>query len=246
MAKTYILMYFDFIEATEGLSDEECGRLVKAMLAYARDGEVPEAALVGNERFLFPTFRLQLDRDSRAYETRVLQNAINGRKGGRPRKDENDEINPTVISETEKSQYKDKYKDKDENKNEDKDEDKEKECVSQGACAPHTPALDDVLDFCRDNGLKTDPHTFWNHYQAVGWRAGGRPIRDWRAKLREWEARDAVMPQLRAVPSRSASSAPAPANPALNYAQRDYPDDDRYYVDLDAYGEGSFAVNPDN
>ena len=78
MAKAYILMYFDFIEATEGLSDEECGRLVKAMLAYARDGEVPEAALVGNERFLFPTFRLQLDRDSRAYETRVLQNAIMG------------------------------------------------------------------------------------------------------------------------------------------------------------------------
>ena len=220
MAKAYILMYFDFIEATEGLSDEECGRLVKAMLAYARDGEVPEAALVGNERFLFPTFRLQLDRDSRAYETRVLQNAINGRKGGRPRKDENDEINPTVISETEKSQDKDK--------DEDKDEDKEKECVSQGACAPHSPALDDVLDFCRENGLKTDPHTFWNHYQAVGWRAGGRPIRDWQAKLREWETRDA------AAPPRSTPA--APANPALNYAQREYPDDDHYYIDLDALG----------
>ena len=229
MAKAYILMYFDFIEATEGLSDEECGRLVKAMLAYARDGEVPEAALVGNERFLFPTFRLQLDRDSRAYETRVLQNAINGRKGGRPRKDENDEINPTVISETEKSQDKDKDedkdKDKDKEKNKDKEKEKEKECVSPGACAPHSPALDDVLDFCRDNGLKTDPHTFWNHYQAVGWRAGGRPIRDWQAKLREWEARDA------AAPPRS-----APANPALNYAQREYPDDDHYYIDLDALG----------
>ena len=105
--------------------------------------------------------------------------------------------------------------------------------MSQGACAPHTPGLDDVLDFCRDNGLKTDPHTFWNHYQAVGWRAGGRPIRDWQAKLREWEARDAAAPP-RSIPSRSAPA--APANPALNYAQREYPDDDHYYIDLDALG----------
>jgi hypothetical protein len=229
MAKAYIQLYYDFIEATEALSDEECGRLVRAMVEYGRSGVVPEAALVGSVRCIFPTFRLQLDRDSRAYEARVLQNAINGRKGGRPRKDENDEINPTVILETEKSQDKEEEKEKDE----DKEKEKEKECVSPGACAPHSPALDDVLDFCRDNGLKTDPHTFWNHYQAVGWRAGGRPIRDWQAKLREWEARDAAAPP-RSTPSRSAPA--APANPALNYAQREYPDDDHYYIDLDALG----------
>ena len=150
MAKNYIMLHYDFNEATQSLSDAECGRLVKAMLAYARDGEVPEAALVGNERFLFPTFRLQLDRDSRAYETRVLQNAINGRKGGRPRKDENDEINPTVILETEKSQksqYKDKYKDEYKYKEKYKEKDKEKECgrgppACRGTSPAHPPEWD--------------------------------------------------------------------------------------------------------
>ena len=234
MAKTYIMLYFDFIEATQSLSDAECGRLVKAMVEYARDGDIPESALVGSERHVFPTFRLQIDRDNRAYEARVLQNAVNGRKGGRPRKndnDENDEINPTVISKTEKSQY----KDKDEYKEKDKDEyeDKEKECVIPGADAPHAPALEDVRAFCEANGLRTDPRIFWNHYQANGWRSGGHPIRNWQAKLRQWEARDATGPF-----SRSAQ--PAPANPALNYAQRDYPDDDRYYIDLDAYGKEKF------
>ena len=226
MAKAYIQLYYDFIEATEGLSDEDCGRLVKAMVEYGRSGVIPEAARVGSVRCIFPMFRLQIDRDNRAYEARVLQNAINGRKGGRPRKDENDEINPTVILETEKSQEKEKE--------EEEDKEKEKECVYPGAGAPHAPALEDVLDFCKANGLQTDPHTFWNHYQSMGWHAGNRPIRDWQAKLREWEARDAA-----GAPPRAAQAAlAAPANPALNYAQRDYPDDDRYYIDLDAYGEG--------
>ena len=225
MAKAYIQLYYDFIEATEGLSDEDCGRLVKAMVEYGRSGVIPEAARVGSVRYIFPTFRLQIDRDNRAYEARVLQNAINGRKGGRPRKDENDEINPTVILETEKSQ------DKEKEEEEDKDKEKEKECVYPGAGAPNAPTLEDVMDFCKANGLQTDPHTFWNHYQSVGWLAGNRPIRDWQAKLREWAARDAA-----GTPPRAAQ--PTPANPALNYAQRDYPDDDRYYIDLDAYGEG--------
>jgi len=232
MAKNYIMLHYDFNEATQSLSDAECGRLVKAMVEYARGGEVPESALVGSERHIFPMFRLQIDRDNHAYEARVLQNAVNGRKGGRPRKDtgdENDEINPTVILETEKSQYKDKYEDKEK----DEYEDKEKECVVPGAGTPHTPALEDVVDFCRANGLQTDPQIFWNHYQANGWRSGGHPIRSWQAKLRQWEARGAAGPISRAAQ-------PAPANPALNYAQRDYPDDDRYYIDLDAYGGDNF------
>ena len=225
MAKAYIQLYYDFIEATEGLSDEECGRLVRAMVEYGRSGVIPEAARVGSMRFIFPTFRLQIDRDNRAYEARVLQNTVNGRKGGRPRKDENDEINPTVILETEKSQ------DKEEDKEEEKEKDKEKEEArgGSGAAAPRAPALDDVVSFCRENGLRTDPHTFWHHYQSVGWLAGNRAIRSWQAKLREWDARDA------AAPTRAPQT--APANPALNYAQRDYPDDDRYFIDLDAYGE---------
>ena len=146
MAKNYIMLHYDFNEATQSLSDAECGRLVKAMVEYARGGEVPESALVGSERHIFPMFRLQIDRDNHAYEARVLQNAVNGRKGGRPRKDtgdENDEINPTVILETEKSQYKDKYKYKEKYK----EKDTEKECgrgppVCRGTSPAHPPEWD--------------------------------------------------------------------------------------------------------
>ncbi len=226
MAKTYIKLHYDFIEMTEALTDAERGRLVVGLLEYARRGETPEETLVGNERFLFPILRRFVDWEHASYEAMIKQNAQNGKKGGRPKKANKTQNNPTDYSEPVKSQEQEQEQEKEQ----EHEQEQEKGCVIPGAGAPHTPALEDVLDFCKANGLRTDPHIFWNHYQANGWKSGGHPIRNWQAKLRQWEARNASDPF-------SPSAQPAPANPALNYAQRDYPDDDRYYIDLDAYGE---------
>ena len=127
MSRSYVALHFDFLEMTETLTEAELGRLVKAMLAYGRDGRADEAALVGNERFLFPVFRRQIDRDVSAYETRVVQNALNGRKGGRPRKYESDEKNPTVFLETEKTQEQEEEQDQEQEKEKEKEQDKERE-----------------------------------------------------------------------------------------------------------------------
>ena len=101
MAKSYIKLHCDFIEQVALLTYEEVGRLVTAMLEFALGIDAPEAALTGNERFLYPTFRRQIERDNDAYAARCQQNAINGARGGRPRKTEN---NRTGFPKTEKSQ----------------------------------------------------------------------------------------------------------------------------------------------
>jgi len=229
MAKTYVKLHYDFIEMTETLTDAERGRLVVGLLEYARSGEIPEETLAGNERYLFPILRRFVDWEHASYEARVSQNARNGQKGGRPKKANKTQNNPTGFPEPVKSQ--EQEQEQEQEHEQEHEQEQEKGCVFTGASAPNAPALEDVMDFCKANGLRTDPRTFWNHYQSVGWLAGNRAIRDWQAKLREWAARDAA-----GTPPRAAQS--APANPALNYAQRDYPDDDRYYIDLDAYGEG--------
>ncbi len=58
---TYIKLFVDYLDAIEPLGDAERGRLFTALLQYARSGEVPQ--LCGNERFLFPMMRAQVDRD---------------------------------------------------------------------------------------------------------------------------------------------------------------------------------------
>jgi hypothetical protein len=252
MAKAYIPLYYDFIERTEALTEAERWRLIAAMLEYARSGQVQEDALTGNERFLFPVFRCQIDMEARAYDTRVQQNAANAKKGGRPRKrkaeeiqpsgfseTEGDEKNPIGFSKTEKTQEEEKEEEEEKDKEKEKDEDEEKqeERGSTRACAPHAPSLDAVVDFCRENRLRTNPHAFWHYYQSIGWLAGRHPIRDWQAKLREWEARGDVSAPFRADTPRA-----APSNPALDYAQREYRDEDYgddFFIDVvREYGKG--------
>ena len=126
MARQYIKVFFDWGEATAELTYEEKGRLIDAMIAYAQ-GQPFE--MEGNERFVFPAFRLQINRDAEAYEATISRNRENGSKGGRPKKNPENPVgfsetqpnpeNPVGFSETQKSQDKDKDKDKDKDEEED-------------------------------------------------------------------------------------------------------------------------------
>ena len=76
--RSHLKVYFDFETKTKELEDPEKGRLLLAMLRYAKEGTEPD--MIGNERFLFPVFKAQIDDDIKAYDTKVS----NGSKGGRP------------------------------------------------------------------------------------------------------------------------------------------------------------------
>lgn len=114
MPEHYFKLFPDILESWAELTDEECGRLVRALAVYSRTGQPPP--MTGNERFLFPVHRAQIDRDMESYANRCEANAENGKKGGRP-KSEGKRKNPLGFSkpkQSEKSQDKDKDKDKDE------------------------------------------------------------------------------------------------------------------------------------
>ena len=80
MARQYIKIFLDWMEATAELTHEEKGRLIDAIVSHAQ-GKTPE--LVGNERFIFPPFRLQIDRDIVAYDEISEKRRAAGAKGGK-------------------------------------------------------------------------------------------------------------------------------------------------------------------
>ena len=80
--REYFHAYHSILESIEPLDDAERGRLFTALLSYSATGETP--LLTGNERFLFPALRGQIDRDRARYEERCAQNRRNGALGGRP------------------------------------------------------------------------------------------------------------------------------------------------------------------
>lgn len=80
----YVCLYSSYLESVAPFSEAERGRLLTAMLVYAVRGE--EVRLPGNERYLWPTIKSQIDRDAAAYRERCEKNRDNGKKGGRPEK----------------------------------------------------------------------------------------------------------------------------------------------------------------
>lgn len=84
MGMEYFKVFNSYLESIGMLNDAERGRLFTALLEYSSTGTVPE--LSGNERFIFPAMRGQIDRDRAAYESTCKINSRNGKKGGRPKK----------------------------------------------------------------------------------------------------------------------------------------------------------------
>lgn len=111
---SYVKVFYDWLEAVEPLDDAERGRLFCALLEYAKTGEIP--ALSGNERFLFPVLRIQIDRDRQQYEK------LSRKPGGQGRSEKQ---GGSKTPKTQKSQDKDKDDDKEKDKEKDKDQDQD-------------------------------------------------------------------------------------------------------------------------
>lgn len=117
----YLKVFTDFADAMEELGDAERGRLFTAMLKYAETGAAPDFR--GNERFIWPVAKLQIDRMAAECEGRAKTSRENGSKGGRPKKTQGNPKNPAGFSKTQKSQ----------------DKDKDKENIPSGNNTPPTP-----------------------------------------------------------------------------------------------------------
>ena len=107
---TYIKLFVDYLDAIEPLGDAERGRLFTSLLEYARSGEAPQ--LNGNERFLFPMMRAQIDRDNAAMAGKSEERSKAGKLGAEAKQanarfaKQNKQM-PDLLSKTSKDKDKD-------------------------------------------------------------------------------------------------------------------------------------------
>ena len=177
--------YHSYLTAIEPLNDAERGRLFTALLTYSSTGEVPD--LRGNERFVFPQMKWQIDRDKGSYDDFCARQSENGKKGGRPKK-------PPVNSETQKTQAFFEKPKKANNKDKDKDKDKDISFPPDGvkdSARAHRPTVEEVAAYCRERGNSVDAERFVDFYASKGWKVGNQPMKDWKACVRTWEKREA-------------------------------------------------------
>ncbi len=108
MTRTYFQVYLSYEEPLKSLSYEQIGKIFMAMFQYEKTKEKPELDAVSDMAFCF--IRSQMERDQQAYEEKCELGRQNGIKGGRPRKTQGFLENPTVFTETQKTQGKGKGK----------------------------------------------------------------------------------------------------------------------------------------
>lgn len=122
------IVYHSYRECFEDLSDEEVGILFKAMLSYSETGEMPEMPKPLKVAFRF--IKQQMDANKEKYIEKCNKRSEAGAKGGRPRKEtqeekangfSEDELKAKKANGFSEKQTKAKKADKEEDKEEDKD-----------------------------------------------------------------------------------------------------------------------------
>nr|DAH98713.1 MAG TPA: hypothetical protein [Caudoviricetes sp.] len=172
---TYIKIFVDYLDAIEPLGDAERGRLFTSLLTYARTGEAPQ--LGGNERFLFPMMRAQLDRDIAAMAgvSEARSKAAKASKGSKCEQMQQMQANAANAD----KRSKDKDKDKD------KDDDKKGNGAREARFTP--PSIEEVAAYCQERGNGVDAARFVDFYSSKGWMVGKSRMKDWKAAVRNWE-----------------------------------------------------------
>ena len=171
---TYIKIFVDYLDAIEPLGDAERGRLFTSLLTYARTGEAPQ--LGGNERFLFPMMRAQLDRDIVAMAG-VSEVRSKAAKAGKSSKCEQMQQMHANAANADKS-----------SKDKDKDKDKDESISRAKRFTP--PTLAEVQSYVAERHSPVDPQGFIDFYASKGWMVGKTPMKDWKAACRnaeKWE-----------------------------------------------------------
>ena len=163
----------------DAVSDDVAGRVIKAALNYFATGEVVQLGQL--EMVVFASIKPDIDDAHADY----LRDVENGKKGGRPKLTEDKkppvkEGNLPLPMVTEG----------------DGDGDGERDEKGIKADKPHSrnrfspPTVDEVKAYCQEQGYFVDAERFVDHYESNGWMVGKNKMKNWKAAVRSWKARE--------------------------------------------------------
>ena len=216
MARNYAALPWEYLEEMDMLSDEQFGRLCRALLCYSAGLDLPK--LSGDEKFLWKRVIMQEDRFQKNYMSMVRseqgkrgaakrwgkmdaddggatssgdgKGLANGKDDSKSLAIEKSDGKSLANSKNGKTNTETETETNTETKTETETETGSPvgESCAQGRFCP--PSQAEVSEYCRKRHSVVDPQRFVDYYAARGWKAGGSEIRDWRAALRAWESRE--------------------------------------------------------
>jgi len=211
MDKVSFLMYLDYEEQFNLLTDEQLGQLMRAIIKYEKTKEIPQ--LDAELKMAFSFIKTQLDRDREKYQAKCEKNRENAKKGGRPKKQ-------MVILEVEKpngfgeNQMEAKKADKEDEEDKDIEEDIKRKSKRKTFTPP---TLDEIKIYIAEKKLKVNAQDFYDYFTEGNWiDAKGNAVKSWKQKILTWN-------NYKAPPKEDKKS---------NFKERKYNDLNNFYVNM--------------
>ena len=171
----------EYLAKTAKLTDEEVGRLFRALIDYHANGVIAE--LDGRESIAFDFIKEDIDKDEAAYAKKCKQASENRRKA--LSNDATDvDGGQRVLTDVNGG---DQYNINKENINKNNNNSSSKNIVTLKRFIP--PTVEQIKAYCDERGSYwIDPEHFIDYYEARGWiLSNGKKMVDWKAAVRTWE-----------------------------------------------------------
>ena len=193
MTRLYIPFYFEWAKLFSGLSDAEYGRLVKAILAFAMGKEyVPKLSREAKMAYRIITASIARAEEHRRVATpdkneeKREKEPITFKRIERHRPTntsiyaDNRRTKPTIdiLTTEEESKFPT-------NPHTTKNE----ELADAANEEKSAPTREQVRNFFKKQGFKSNPDEFFNFYESNGWKVGQNPMKNWYASAENWELR---------------------------------------------------------
>lgn len=203
--KNTLILYHEYLNHFEHLSDAELGQLLRVIMHYEIDGVQPE---IENRAVMiaFSFIKADLDINREKYEERCKTNSRNGAKGGRKNKStksekEDAEKSERFFEESEKSErFFEKPKQSLNDNDNEHDNDNGNDIIKRKRFI--APTREEVQAYCEERKNNVDPQHFIDYYTSNGWKVGKNPMKDWKSAVRTWERNGFDNGAARAAPKK--------------------------------------------
>lgn len=65
----------------------------------------------------------------------------------------------------------------------------------KGSSRFQKPTIEEIRQYCQEEGYNVDAEQFFNFYESKGWLVGKSPMKNWRAAVSTWNKREKEIPQ---------------------------------------------------
>lgn len=207
--KNSFILYTEQKAVIDKLTDEQAGRLIKAIYAHETGEEMELDSILD---LVITPFLTSLERNTEKYQKRVETNKKNIAKRWNEDDTKNTNGKNGIQNDTNDTNGNDSDSDSvsdNDNVNDLKENTKRKVFAK--------PTVEEVKAYCTERKNNVDANKFIDFYESKGWLIGKNPMKDWKACVRTWE-------------KTSNSSPPKPSNAYINPSQSEYDDLSGFYA----------------